>query len=381
MPGHHMAGLRARPSPPQPPAPPSRYHRSRLPVGLPLLALVPAVLVAGFLYLQLNKRVTLMVDGERRTVSTFAGSVADLLDGEGIPVDEHDRIAPTPDTALADGMLVKVLQAKEITLLMGDQARTVYVTGQTVDDVLEQVNVRAAGGVLEPSRSAAIEDGDVIEYRPAVAVTLSVDGETRELITNTADVGYLLDSMGVVLRKDDRVEPPLGTELTTGTDIRVIRVNVREVTTEEEIPYGTDVVYSREYPEGSRRVQTPGVAGLVRTTYRLRTENGREVARTELDRQVIRPAEDQVVVVGTRPPESQSGIASWYHRDGLVAAHQTLPMGTSVTVTNVANGRSVTVVINDRGPFVEGRIIDLSDDAFARIASLGSGTAQVRITW
>jgi uncharacterized protein YabE (DUF348 family) len=343
--------------------------------------LVPAVLVAGFLYTQLNKRVTLVVDGDRRTVSTFAGNVADFLDGEDIAVGEHDRIAPTPDTALSDGMLVNVLQAKEITLLMGDGARTVYVTGQTVDDVLKQVNVRAASGALEPSRGAAIEDGDVIEYRPAVAVQLTADGETRELITNTSDVGYLLDSMGIVLRKDDRVEPPLRTDLTTGTEIRVIRVNVREITTEEDVQYGTEVVYSKEYAEGSRHVQTAGVPGLVRATYRIRTENGREVSRTELDRQVIRAPQDQVVVEGTRPPESQSGIASWYHRDGLVAAHQTLPMGTSVTVTNVSNGRSVTVVINDRGPFVEGRIIDLSDDAFARIASLGSGTAQVRISW
>lgn len=377
-----MAGLRLpRASSPQPPASPSGYHGRRLPLGLSVLALIPAVLVAGSLYLRMNKQVTLDVDGSRRTISTFAGSVADLLDGEGIPVDSHDRVAPTPDTALADGMLVKVLQAKEITLLMGERARTVHVTGQTVEDVLEQVNLRAAGGALEPSRGAAIEDGDVIEYRPAVAVRLNVDGKTRELITNTADVGYLLDSMGIVLRKDDRVEPGLSTPLTTGTEIEVFRVDVREIVQEEEIPYGTEVLYSREYVEGSRHTQTAGTPGLVRATYRVRIENGQEVARTELDRQVIRAPEDQVVVVGTRPPDSQSGEASWYERSGMVAAHTSLPMGTSVTVTNTANGRSVTVVINDRGPFVEGRIIDLSDDAFARIASLSSGTAQVRISW
>jgi rare lipoprotein A len=56
-------------------------------------------------------------------------------------------------------------------------------------------------------------------------------------------------------------------------------------------------------------------------------------------------------------------------------------MGTEVHVTNVANGRTVTVIINDRGPYIEGRIIDLSDDAFARLAPLGVGTVNVRITW
>jgi uncharacterized protein YabE (DUF348 family) len=378
-----MAGLRLpRTSPPRPPASPSSNHRRRLPLGLPLLALLIAGVILGGLYLRLNKRVTLIVDGDPQVVRTFAGSVAGLLDGKGIAFDRHDRVTPTPETALGDGMKIEVLQAKEITLLTeGAPARTVYVTGQTVQDVLEQVNLRAEGGALEPSRGAAIQDGDVIEYRPAVAVKLTVEGHTRELITNTADVGYLLDSMGIVLRKDDRVQPALGTALANGAEIVVTRVDVRQSVQEEDVPYGTETVYSREYIEGSRHVRTAGVPGLIRATYEVRVENGQEVARKLVDRQVIRAPEDQVVVVGTRPPQVQSGEASWYDRSGLVAAHPSLPMGTDVTVTNLANGRSVTVVINDRGPFVSGRIIDLSDDAFGRIASLSSGTAQVRITW
>jgi rare lipoprotein A len=51
-----------------------------------------------------------------------------------------------------------------------------------------------------------------------------------------------------------------------------------------------------------------------------------------------------------------------------------------VTVTNIATGESVVVVINDRGPF-GGRIIDLSDEAFAVLAPLGQGVMQVRLTW
>jgi rare lipoprotein A len=64
-----------------------------------------------------------------------------------------------------------------------------------------------------------------------------------------------------------------------------------------------------------------------------------------------------------------------------VAAHQTLPFGTRVNVVNLANGNRVTVVINDRGPYIDGRIIDLSDDAFAQLAPLGAGTISVRISW
>ena len=56
-------------------------------------------------------------------------------------------------------------------------------------------------------------------------------------------------------------------------------------------------------------------------------------------------------------------------------------MGTVVRVTNLDTGKSVTVRINDRGPFVGGRIIDLSPEAFSAIATLGQGVCEVRLTW
>jgi len=91
---------------------------------------------------------------------------------------------------------------------------------------------------------------------------------------------------------------------------------------------------------------------------------------------------------------SESGQASWYggkfhgrttasgetfDTNALTAAHKTLPFGTVVEVTNLDNGRAVTVRINDRGPFVEGRIIDLSRAAAEKIDMVGTGVARVEI--
>jgi peptidoglycan lytic transglycosylase len=90
----------------------------------------------------------------------------------------------------------------------------------------------------------------------------------------------------------------------------------------------------------------------------------------------------------------QSGIASWYGSDyhgkqtsnkeiynmyDMTAAHKTLPFGTRCMVTNLANGRSTVVRINDRGPFVDDRIIDLSYAAACLIDMIGPGTAPVRV--
>lgn len=67
-----------------------------------------------------------------------------------------------------------------------------------------------------------------------------------------------------------------------------------------------------------------------------------------------------------------------FEPDGLTAAHKTWAFNTRVRVTNTANGKSVTVRINDRGPFVDGRCLDLARGAFVTIASIGAGVINAR---
>lgn len=91
---------------------------------------------------------------------------------------------------------------------------------------------------------------------------------------------------------------------------------------------------------------------------------------------------------------TERGVASWYGKEfhgnptasgeiynmfEMTAAHRTLPLGTSVMVTNLENHRSVAVRVNDRGPFVKGRIIDLSYAGARAIGIVDRGTAEVRI--
>jgi rare lipoprotein A len=68
-----------------------------------------------------------------------------------------------------------------------------------------------------------------------------------------------------------------------------------------------------------------------------------------------------------------------FNPGALTAAHRSLPFGTRVRVTNRSNGRSVVVIINDRGPFVGGRIIDLSRAAAQAISMTGAGVAPVSL--
>ena len=90
-------------------------------------------------------------------------------------------------------------------------------------------------------------------------------------------------------------------------------------------------------------------------------------------------AADQVGVASVYSHESGSATASGQKldREALTAAHRTLPFGTKIKVTNKSNGRSVIVTINDRGPFVRGRVIDVTPAA-ARVLGF-SGLTHVAI--
>ncbi len=68
-----------------------------------------------------------------------------------------------------------------------------------------------------------------------------------------------------------------------------------------------------------------------------------------------------------------------YRHAKLTAAHKTLPFGTKVRVTNIANNQSVDVVVNDRGPYVDGRVIDLSKSAAEKLGFINQGLAEVKI--
>ncbi len=118
-----------------------------------------------------------------------------------------------------------------------------------------------------------------------------------------------------------------------------------------------------------------------------------EIANLPAIKSVPKPNLPQKIAFGNVNISFQ-GIASWYGYDwsgnktangerynpeGLTAAHRTLPMGTKIRVTNTRNGLSVVVRVNDRGPFIRGRIVDLSAGAARILGMISSGVAPVNL--
>jgi rare lipoprotein A len=128
-------------------------------------------------------------------------------------------------------------------------------------------------------------------------------------------------------------------------------------------------------------------SAFVPTTRQAALERHREAPRVSIVRRHV-PSSEHEHVASTR---ASSGVASFYSEgqptasgerfdpNELTAAHPSLPFGTKLRVTNTATGKSVTVRVNDRGPYVPGRVVDVSYSAARALGMVDAGTAKVKL--
>jgi resuscitation-promoting factor RpfB len=305
-----------------------------------------------------------------------AGGGAQASPGSQSRPPVHGSLLVLPEAARDDVAPTTALPG--LTSSAGPHSVGVWMAEGLAPRMLGILRVPAAS-----STSAVAPDG--LSLPGSVAVTVVVKGKTHDVLTNAATVRQLLSAMGIRPDWNDRVSPSIQAPILRAPVVRYVDVALDTVTVTAALPFQTYTTYSSKIPVGKSQVLQPGRTGTVVRTYRVRVEDGKEVSRRLLSQRVTGQPVAERRVVGVPPvpagaAQQRVGEASWYDHAGLTAASPWLPFGTRVTVTNLANGRSVTVVINDRGPF-GGRIIDLSQEAFSRIAPLGAGVCQVRLAW
>lgn len=363
------------------PVRPNRVRRLRARKAMGNAILASAVLAGGLAYVAIQKTVTLIVDeGHPEAVRTMSTSVGDLLETEGIVLGAGDLVTPAAVTPLADGMtvLVDLRPSTTETPVAGD-------VGVWVMEGVSAPHLMLAARSTEGWFTAGAPGGP----SSVVAATVVVKGKDHDVVTNAATVRELLSAMGIEPDGDDRILPSPRTPITNEMRIRWDAIAFRTQAVRVPIPYTTSAEYTDRLDPGEERLIRAGVDGVMIERTRVTFRNGEAVRRVVLSRTVVTEAVSALRQVGRAETSDggsngmQVGEASWYGfapGDGLTAAHPWLPFGTVVTVENLENGRSVQVVINDRGPF-GGRVIDLSDEAFARIAPLFQGVCQVQLTW
>ncbi|MGW3244320.1 ubiquitin-like domain-containing protein [Streptomyces sp. NPDC001070] len=290
-----------------------RRRAARRPDALSRLlprALVVACLAGGSTaYLAGGKAVQLSVDGQPRTLHTFAGSVEELLRRQGIQVGDHDIVAPGPDAALHDGDTVAVRFGRPVALTLDGRPRRIWTTAGTVDDALRQLGVRADGAYLSASRGEPIgRHGLELDVRTERQVTFLVDGRERPVSTNAATVGEALRDAGIELHGLDATSVDPDSFPREGQTISVMRIRGHDEIHEEPVPFPVERTEDPSLFEGTTAVDTRGRNGLRRVTYAYRTVDGVRQKPRRLAEKLLREPVRQIERVGTkRLPDSVEG--------------------------------------------------------------------------
>jgi uncharacterized protein YabE (DUF348 family) len=201
--------------------PPAAGRRRLLPIAAGVLVVL-LILAAG-ITVSLHKTVTVTVDGVAQEVGTFAGSVDGALDAAGLTVGEHDTLAPAGDAELTDGSQIVVARGRLLTLTVDGQTRQVWTTATTVQEALRELGQDPAAFKLSADRSRSLPlDGLTVSADTLRTVTVTNDGIATQVTSAAKTVGDLLTEIGVTVGPANKVTPDVSTAVSPDLAVTVV---------------------------------------------------------------------------------------------------------------------------------------------------------------
>ena len=262
-----------------------------------------------FGYANLNKSVTLSVDGETTQVRTSADSVGALLKSKGIEVNNHDVVAPNLDTKVADGTRVAVKFGREVTFTVDGAEQTIWTTATTVDEALNALVVDLAGAELSASRSSGIgRQGLAIIIATEKTVVIIDAGKKRTVTTTGQTLADALAAAKITVDHDDKLSASPNARLADGTKFTFTRVDIKSKI--KKVKVDSTRKQTSSLNKGVTKIDTPGVSGVRAVTYRLVRHNGEIVKRTKIKSKLIKKPVTEVILVGTKTTVKRSSGSS-----------------------------------------------------------------------
>jgi resuscitation-promoting factor RpfB len=261
-----------------------------------------------FGYANLNKTVTLSIDGQTTQVRTSADTVSALLSSREIEVTGHDVVAPNLDAKVDDGTRVAVKFGRQVTFTVDGAQQTIWTTATTVDDALDALGMDLAGAELSASRSSGIgRQGLAIIIGTQKQVVIIDAGKKRTITTTGQTLADALAAAKITVDNDDKLSAKPNTRLLDGAKFRFTRVDISAKTKKVKVDYNTDRKKSSKLRKGVTKIDTPGVRGVRAVTYKIVRHNGKIVDRDKIKSKLIKKPVTEVVLVGTKTVRKSSG--------------------------------------------------------------------------
>lgn len=319
-----------------------------------LLAIIIAFCIASVIIVFMRKTLIINIDGKEQTLVTYKGTVQDVLNEQGIKIEEKDSIEPALNEKIVKNEIIKLKKAVPIKIICGDKEIETDTSEETVKDVLE-------------SESELLKENGIDFYEGL-----------------------------------DEVSPNINSNIEKDSIIHIVNVEKQEVKEFETIPYETVVKEDNELMYGDKEVKTEGIDGKKEVTYEVVYKDGIETARQIITTKTISAPTNEVIVKGTgtiltanrgkgsakktiscsataytghsftssgrKPCRDKSGIST------IAVDPTVIPMGSKLYVEGYGYA-----VAADTGSAIKGNKIDVYFDSDGECSNWGRKQVQVKI--
>jgi len=257
-------------------------------------------------------------DHTEQTLPTRAATVADALKKASITLHTGDVVEPDPTTQIVtDNFRINVYRALPVTVVDGATKTFAYSAAATPRSIAEQVGIQVYPEdtvQLLPTDNFLTEGtiGERVVITRATPVNVNIYGTPVVMRTHSATVGSLLAERGLKLQSSDTLQPAATTPVAAGMQIFIIRKGTTVVTQEVPIPQTTQTVEDDSLTFGTTAIRQQGSDGKKLVTYQVQLENGKEVARKEIQEVVTVQPVTQIIARGQAvsiPADKQAVMA------------------------------------------------------------------------
>lgn len=248
-----------------------------------------------------KKTVAMTIDGKRKVIKTHADTVGDILADLNITLQKHDYLSLPTETKVKDQLAVEWMPAKKVTLSVDGKKEEIWTTADTIQELVQDKNINLhPKDQIKPGKDSKIYKNMNIVVMKAFPVTLNNGGKKKKVWSTSTTVGDFLKQQGVVLNELDRTKPDTSQKVMPNDEIKVIRVKKVTDVVEEPLEYAVVTKKDSNLTQGEQKVIQHGQKGLVQKLYEIVKENGKEVSRSLIKKNVVKESKSKVVAVGSK---------------------------------------------------------------------------------
>lgn len=256
-----------------------------------------------------GKAITVSVSdmGETKEIEVTTGmTVEEALKDASITLGEKDETTPAKDKKLTEETKEIIIKRyAKVTVIKGDKSETVELVGGTVEQAVSKAGFAVIKGESTDIKGDTfLKDGMTINILKKSTVSLTADGETKNVETVAKTVEDFLKEQSITLDADDELSVNLTDAITEGMAIVVKRVEYKEETRTESIPFGTQEKYSDALDEGTSEVTQEGVEGSKEVTYKVKYVDSKEESKEVISEKITKEPKDKIVTYGSKSTSS-----------------------------------------------------------------------------